>query len=275
MEQNQGYGFADDNVEYSGPSFTFGLNAGVTFLKKFEWIPNGGANGAEQEALDIVFEINGKEKSYRKFPVTHGYKKGTNEKVTDPNSEEYKEALRDFNSTMTHIMHAFAEYDTIKRAFAVPVHSFKEYCQIARSVISSGGNPTAIPLDIFAHYQWSIREGATQTYLDLPQNMKTGKWLCKSTPGAKWKEVRVEGYEDKTTEALYYIDENNPNNKHIFVRNGWFLNNNYARQQKAEGMDNQNAIAAGAAAMNTGSFNQAPQQQASGGTAPAPVASGW
>lgn len=273
MEQNQGYGYADDNVEYSGPSFTFGLNAGVTFLKKFEWIPNGGANGAEQEALDIVFEINGKEKSYRKFPVTHGYKKGTNEQVTDPNSEEYKEALREFNAVMTHILHTFAEYDVIKRAFARPVNSFKEYCQIARSLVGSSGDPTKIPLDIFAQYQWQPRGNATQTYLDLPQNMKSGKWLCKSTPGVKWKEVKVENPDERTTEALYYIDESNPNNKHIFVRNGWFMLSNYARQQKVAGMENQDAIAASASAMNSGGFNQAPPQ--ADGTAPAPVASGW
>ena len=51
-----GYGYQTDEVKIS--PFNFGGNFGVTNLIKFEWIPNGGASGAEQEALDVTFVIN-------------------------------------------------------------------------------------------------------------------------------------------------------------------------------------------------------------------------
>lgn len=259
------YGYADDNVK-TGPSYNFGLNAGVTFLKKFEWIPNGGKDGAEQEALDIVFTINGTDKSYRMFPVTKAYDKDQKE-VTDPNSEEMKAERMDFNAKITHILHCFRDTDTIKQSFAKKISSFKEFCTIAKGILPQDFNTK--PLDIFIHYGWQLKDGAKQTYLEIPKKMKTGKWLTPSTPNAVWKEMKVENPNDSLGQALYYINEKATEGQpsiHPFVRNGWFMNSNYAHIQKGTGGDEE-AISAGAEAMNSGT--------ASNSEANKPQASSW
>jgi hypothetical protein len=223
VEGGNSYGFAEDEVKVS--PFNFGLNAGKTFLKKFEWIPNGGKNGAEQEALDIIFEINGTERSYRQFPVTKAFDKNNNE-ITDPKAPEFKEAFTDFNAKITHILHQFVELDVIKSSFARPIKSFKEFCGIANSILPK--DYATQPLDIFLQYGWNIKEGASRTYLEIPNKMKYGKWLCPAQAGT-WKEVKLENPQDSDREALYYVNENGV--KHPFTKNGWFMNSNFAKMQ--------------------------------------------
>ena len=231
--QNQamgGYGYASDEVKQS--TFNFGLNAGKTFLKKFEWIPNGGANGAEQEALEVVFNINGTEKGYRLFPVTKAYDKNNNE-VTDPNSQEMKDAFTDFNAKVTHILHCFQDINTIKASFARPIKNFKEFCQIAMSILPK--DYANIPLDIFMVYQYNIKEGQERAYLEIPKTMKYGRWLAASQVGVEWKTNRVENPDNEVSEALSYYDVEG--SKHPFVRNGWFMNSKFAIQSKSENTD--------------------------------------
>jgi hypothetical protein len=183
------YGYASDEVKVS--PFNFGLNAGVTKLVKFEWIPNGGKDGAEQEALDIVFNINNTDKSYRKFPVVKAFGKN-NEEITDPNAPEFKEALMDFNATITHVLHTFVDSDTIKAAFSRKIASFKEFAQIAMSLLPR--DYKEIPLDIFLQFQWQIDEGQDKTFLDIPKKMKYGAWLSKAVAaaGGVWIEKRAD-----------------------------------------------------------------------------------
>lgn len=235
------YGYASDEVKIS--PFVFGGNFGKTFLKTFGWIPNGGQAGAEQEALDIVFEINGVEKSYRKFPVVKAFGKN-NEEITDPNAPEFKEALQDFNAVTTHILHAFHDSDTIRAGFSVPITSFKQFCEIATSLLPK--NFAEQPLDIFLQWQWQIDQGQTRTFLEIPKKMKYGKWLSPALPG-NWKEQKVENPDDRVQEALFYV--NDEGQKHPFIKNGWFMNSNFANQQKT-GDDNSSST--GAAAGNSG-----------------------
>lgn len=249
-----GYSYETDDVKQS--TLTFGLNKN-TFLKKFEWIPNGGKDGAEGEALDIVFNINGTEKGYRMFPVTQGFDKAGNA-VTDPNSQEFKDALKDFNARVFHIAHNFVAEDTYKTALSRPIANFKEFCGIVKSLMPAS-TPT-IPLDIFLQYQWAITGNNNRTYLDIPKKMSYGKWLTKSMPGT-FTEHRLETPKDTDAKALWYINENGV--EHLFVKNGWFMTSNFANQQKIEGR-----------AANTGTTdNSANTQQAAqnmnAGAAPA------
>lgn len=230
-----GYGYASDEVKVS--PFNFGLNANVAKLVKFEWIPNGGKDGAEQEALDIVFNINGTDKSYRMFPVLKAFGKN-NEEITDPNAPEFKEALIDFNARITHILHAFLDSDTIRAGFSRPISNFKEFCQIAMAMLPKDYKEKS--LDIFLQWGWNLGD-KERTYLEIPSKMKYGKWLCASV-GGEWKEQRVENPSDSTRVALSYL--NADGGVHPFTKNGWFMNSNFAHQQKAEG-------AAGTAAANT------------------------
>jgi hypothetical protein len=224
VQATGGYGYADDNVKQN--PFVFGLNAGVTNLIKFEWIPNGGKDGAEQEALDIVFKINGVEKSYRMFPVVKAFGKN-NEEITDPNAPEFKDALTDFNARVTHILHAFLDSDSIKAGFARPISSFKDFCQIAMSMLPK--NYKEVTLDIFLQYEWQLRPEQEKTYLTIPNKMKYGRWLAPAQPGT-WTEKRVENPADSVLKALWY--ENEKGDIHPFVKNGWFMNSNFATQQK-------------------------------------------
>jgi hypothetical protein len=222
---NNMYGYTTDEVKQA--TFGFGLNAGTTILKKFEWIPNGGKEGAEGEALEIIFNIGGTDKSYRKFPITQGFGKN-GEVITDPNSSEFKEAVQTFNSVITHILHCFVDTEKMQKAMNVPIRSFKEFCTIAANLLPKNFNE--IKLDIFMQYQWQIRSGQNRTFLEIPSSMKNGKWLCVAVPPVgEWKEVRKKDPSDNDQKALTYVDE--AGNVHPFTRYGRYVNGNLANQQ--------------------------------------------
>jgi hypothetical protein len=220
------YGYQDDD---RSTNFSFGLNANRTFLKKFEFNPNGGKDGAAQEALDIVFEINGGEKFYRQFPVTKAFDDDNNT-ITDPNHPAMLEAIKNLGSILTHIIGCFVEKDAIKSALNRPIASFRQYCEILTSLLPA--DFSSKPLDIFMHWQWKIRGEQTRTFLEIPKNMKQGKWLVPSYhhKGA-WEEKKVLKPTEKTKEALYYVDSEDETNIHPFTRSGWFMLSAYGSQQ--------------------------------------------
>jgi hypothetical protein len=245
-ENQNMYGYQSDEVAVS--PFNFGLNAGVTILKKFEWIMNGGKDGAEGEALDIIFEINGKEKSYRQFPVTKAFTKEGAE-VTDPSAPEMEEARKTFSSVITHILGCFVAKDKLQAAFNQPITNFKHYCTIAMNALPR--DFATKKLDIFMQYQWNIREGQNRTYLEIPKSMKNGKWLCEAvTPVGEWKEERKEKPTDSDQKALRYVDGGG--NEHPFTRYGRYMKGNLANQQKTRDAQAQDAAAANIAAPGAG-----------------------
>lgn len=232
------YGYQSDEAKSS--KFSFGLNAGVARLTKFEWIPNGGKDGAEQEALDIVFNINGQEKGYRKFPITRAYGKN-NEVITDRNAPEFRDAVSQFNACMTHILHCFNDKDTLKAALSIPFTSFKHFAQTLASMLPT--NFAEIELDIFMQFQWNIKDGK-RTYLELPNSMKNGPWVQKAhVPVGQWKKVVKEDAADNDQKALTYVDD--AGNIHEFTKYGKYMRSNSARVQISE-----NAAASEAAGTN-------------------------
>lgn len=239
-EDNSGsYGYEDDGGQQSG-GLSFGLNAGVTNMVKFEFNPNGGKDGAEGEALDVVFNINGKDVSYRMFPVTKTFDKN-NVEITDPRHPEMKRAMKEFNAVIVHILHAFVSKETLKVALGVPIGSFKQFCNVATNVLPKNFNE--VNLDIFAQWQWQLTGDNNKTYLRLPKNMKHGKWVCPHIPpvGGEWEELRLNG-------ALSYKDTDG--NKHPFSRQKWFMESNFAEQQaEDEGLE---SIDTGAHTTGTG-----------------------
>lgn len=215
------YGYS--KVEDKGNSpMVFGLNHNCATLKQFNYIPNGGKNGAEQDALEIIFTVNGTDVGYRQFPIVKAFGKD-NEQITDPNAPEMQEAFKAFTSTMTHLMHCFVEDELLQKALSQPVAGFKEYCDILASLLPPKFNE--IPLDLFFSYPWNPnKEG--KKFLRLPANMKQGRWVSKSVmPQGSWKEVKDEA-SSNNPKALQYIDD--AGNIHPFTRNTWFLNNEYA-----------------------------------------------
>lgn len=229
-EQNQaigGYGYQDDEVA-QGSGVKFGLNQKAIRLAKFEWIPNGGKNGEEKEALDIQFQVLGSDRliSYRKFPVTKAFDKANgNVEVTDPNHPAIKEAQGELSAAIVHILGCFVSKDAIKAALSRPINSFKEYVQICAGLLPTDFSQR--PLDAFFQYQWAISGEKDRTYLELPKNMKQGKWLAPGTD-VEWNEVR-------TNKILKYVDPANAENVHPFQRGDFFLDSNWAKQQRTGG----------------------------------------
>ena len=74
VPQGSGYGY-DDSEGPESSSFVFGLNAGNVFLTKFEYTANAGKDDAPGEAMDIVFTVDGKERSARKLYPLQGFLK--------------------------------------------------------------------------------------------------------------------------------------------------------------------------------------------------------
>lgn len=222
------YGYTEDEIRVN--PFDFGLNAGKTYLKKFEWTPTGGKDGAQLEALDIIFTINGTDKSTRKFPITEAFIKNSKEKTSDPNSPEMIEAHKDFNAIISHIMHIFVDDERYKSTLSRKISSFREFCEIVAGMLPKGFDK--IPLDIFLHYQWEPSKGQKKTYLEIPNKMSQGRWLSLAQPG-EWVEHRkTENLKETDRDALYY--ENERGERHPFVRSGYFLLQPWARQQGVE-----------------------------------------
>lgn len=226
------YGYENDEVNQG--RVRFGLNPAAARLVKFEWINNAGKEGAEAEALDIQFAIEGSERptNYRMFSVTQAFGKNQ-EVITDPKAPEFQKAVKDFNSCITHILHAFVTPEVMKAAFSTPIANFKEFCKIAMKLLPA--NYDQQKLDIFFQWQWQIKGENKNTFLELPKKMSYGKWLCAAVPASDesgWKEWRHPAPDSTTVIALKYVDA--ASNQHPFIRNGWFMSSKFASQQKNE-----------------------------------------
>ena len=234
-----GYGFEEHVAVES--SFVFGLNAGNVRLTKFNHTMTGGKDGADLEALDILFTVDGKERGYRRFPISRAYAKddaGNQVEITDPAHPNFIQAQKDLSAVLVHIVGCFATKEEIKTALTRQITSFKQYCEILASLLPQGFEQVA--LDGFGQWQWNIGGEAKVTYLEFPKNMKHGRWLGAAiAPKDKWEKQQKTNA--STSEiALRYVDADG--NKHPFARNGWYMESNFATQQKE-------ATSAGATAM--------------------------
>ena len=228
QSQTPAYGY--DNPEEAvagGRAYSFGLNEKANMIK-FEWIPNGGKDGAEQEALEIIFKVGDDEVSYRQFPVTRAYDDDNNE-VTDTAHPAFKEAMKEFNQKIMSILEVYVDKEDLKGAFK-GVSDFKSFCVACMKLLPK--DYPAKDVDLFFAYQWKIKGEAKRTYLELPKKVKHGLWIVASVePKGKWEEQRRENADDNAV-ALRYVDEEG--NIHPFSRNGWFMSSNYANQQKED-----------------------------------------
>lgn len=229
-----GYGFSEATQNDS--AIHFGLNHGVANLIKFGWIPNGGKDGAEQEALEIIFNVNGREISHRQFPITKAfYKEDPKDKnspqleTTDPNHEAFKLAQNELSQIAIHIIGCFVDKEDIKKALSSPIRSFKDYCKVLEGLLPN--DYATKPLDIFFNWQWQIKGDNNRTYLELPKKMKHGRWLAPSIEpvDGPWTKQQKANASDSEI-ALRYVD--GAGNVHPFKRNGWFMNSQFANQQK-------------------------------------------
>jgi len=237
-----GYGFSEHKAKES--SFVFGLNAGNVRLTKFQHTMHGGKDGADLEAMDIMFTIDGNDRGYRKFPITRAYVKdeatGGQVEVTDPNHPAIAAEKQLLSQILTHIVGCFVPKADIQAALQTQISGFKHFCDILANLLPE--DFATKPLDGFGVWQWQIGGEAKNTYLEFPKNMKHGRWLQASiAPVGKW-EKQQNPAAALNEVALRYVDTDG--NKHPFTRNGWFMESNFAHQQKE-------AQSAGGAAMQS------------------------
>jgi len=227
-----GYGYSEHVPGEA--SIVFGLNAGNVRLTKFAWTANGGKDGAEMEAMDIMFTVKGKERGYKKFPIKKAFAKdpsnptGPNIEITDPNHPAIATAKQELSSVMVHILGCFVPKAEIQAALSVQIQNFKHFCSILQDLLPN--NFDQVALDGFGVWQWQIGGEAKNTFLEFPKNMKHGRWLGKAIdPISKW-EKQQNPAASLSEVALRYVDADG--NKHPFTRNGWFMESNFATQQK-------------------------------------------
>lgn len=221
-----GFGVGTDKV--SASNLRFGANFGNVRMTKFEYTDKGGKDGAALEALDIAFSIGGTEKSYRMFPPTAEgkfFKKGQKEPL-EKGTEDWKiafnVAMEDFNNIITHIMKSQVTTEQLEAALTGDIPDFKTYAAKLMKVMPKDFQE--VRLDIFLEWQFQITGTNDRTYLQIPNKLKYGHFVCKHVEpaGGEWKENKADG--------LSYTDSEG--NVHPFKRNQWWMESNYANQQK-------------------------------------------
>jgi len=233
-----GFGAINDNDEsLKGKSGggVFGLNHG--FLTKIEYNPNAGADKSAADAVDITVMIGEREFRRRIYDVTRVYDKNGNQ-LTDETAPEF---IKIYNQNMLQnmavVVHAVKAtgitQEQINTALATPPNSFADWAKIVTSLVPAGFEEK--PIDCFLEYQWNIGDGQDRTFLELPKNMKGGRFLSPavSVVGTwkaenSWVEKDDKGNEIPHT-GLRYVD--NAGNVHPFQRSQNYMESNKAIQQ--------------------------------------------
>lgn len=213
------YGY-QDSVDLGVQGGKFGLNTGA-FVKKFEYNPNGGPGNTPGDAIDLTVEIEGREYRKRFFPVGKVFAKGGGE-ITDTTSKEYKDAIEKefamFNAEIGDIVKCFASAEDLEAASSVSISGFPQFAQIVTGLVQRTIGWQNRPVDVFLQYQWQPTGENKRTFLEIPKNLKHGRYMV-PTEGTGFKPV--EGIED-----LKYVNE--AGFLHTFKRSAWFMTNPFA-----------------------------------------------
>jgi len=217
------YGYTDSNDVVNNTSGgKFGLN-NKAYLTKFEYNPNGGKDGAQQDSIDITITIEDKEYRKRIFPFTKVYGKD-NEEITDSNHPEFKKGLKLFNATLMDFVEIFTDKEVVKQALSTNITNFGDFAKILEELVKTDPNWNKKRLDVFLRYQFTIKGENNRTWLELPKNIKHGKHIC----------AHIEGdFHPIKTSGLKYVDSEG--NIHPFKRSEWFMGSNFANQIILEG----------------------------------------
>ena len=241
--QKVGYGYIDDNSSdlQSKSGGKFGLNQG--YLTKFEYNPTAGKDGAAANAIDVTIQVGEKEFRNRFYEITRVFDKDGNE-ITDATSQEYiakfNQEMAQLNACIIHIVKAFRTDEEVKTALATPPTSFADWAKIMCGLVNIE-TAKSTPIDVFLEYQWKISDGQDRTFLQLPSNMKGGRWISKLVEGT-WTEDRSEG-------KLVY--RNAAGDLHPFERSANYMESPKANQQTPDGGMSSDMNAGGSAESTT------------------------
>lgn len=234
------FGYVDDNDEslVSKAGGKFGLNIKAHF-SKLEYNPNGGANNTPSPCADIEITIGDRRYSQRLYNADKVYK--SNEQI-DSTHPDYKAIYNvEMKQRMAVVTHAIKSLgvtdDNIKLAMqSNRPTDFVSWVNAMMTLVPV--NFTTIPVDVFLEYQSQTSGDNDKTYLQLPKNMKGGRFLCPHVaPIGEWK--KVSRADDGTMsdynpeKGLFYTDA--AGTEHVFNRNANFLASTKAFQSDEEG----------------------------------------
>ncbi len=229
------WGMTSDNDSSLEPKQggVFGLNC-EAHVTKFEFNPNAGKDGVPGAAIDITVKVGDRDYMKRVFDISRLWYKGDE---VQPGQEGYEEAYKaeqtQKQAMVVHYLKSFGvTEDQIKNTLqAGNVTDFKSWCIAMTSLAPA--NYQTIPVDVFLQYQYSIREGQSKTYLELPNNMKSGKFIFPAVkPVGEWKPVEKNG-------GLIFVD--NTNNEHPCFKTQAFMESPVASEQKEGDQQTQTA----------------------------------
>jgi hypothetical protein len=219
-----GYQSDTDDSLKSKQGGKFGLNS--AFITKLEYNPNAGAEESLADAVDITVAIGDKEYRSRIYDITGDLFKGDN-KISEGEpgyNELYNAEKKQREAVIVHAVKALGatEAQIIAALQAGNVTSFATWATAMCSI--KPANFTTLPVDSFIEYQWNIGEGNERTFLQLPKNMKGGRFLSPAVApqGGPWEMV-------SDADGLRYLD--GAKNEHPFNRSKNYMESNKAIQQ--------------------------------------------
>jgi hypothetical protein len=224
-EVKSAWGFQSDNDESlkSKQGGKFGLNsANITVL---QFNPNAGKDGSAAEAVDITVSIGDKEFRSRIYDITGDlYKGDTMISPEDPGyNAVYNAEKAQREAVIVHAVKALGATEQQIQAALVAgnVTNFATWATAMCGI--KPANFATLPVDVFVEWQWNIGSDNDRTFLQLPKNMKGGRFLNVGVaPVGKWNEVN-------DANGLRYTDD--ANNEHPFTRSENYMQSNKAKQQ--------------------------------------------
>ena len=243
-EVKNGWGYQDDNDDKlkSKQGGKFGLNNAT--ITKLEYNPNAGKDESAADAVDITVLVADKEYRSRIYDITGDLFKGDN-KIAEGEpgyNELYNAEKSQREAVIVHAVKALgATGDQIKAALQNGnVTNFASWATAMCNI--KPANFATLSVDAFVEYQWAIGEGNERTFLQLPKNMKGGRFLAPSiAPVGAWEIISDE-------DGLRYVDQ--AKNEHPFNRSKNYMESHKAVQQ-IEGEEPASTDGAGAEAGTT------------------------
>lgn len=204
----------------------FGLNK-ATF-SKIEYIENAGKGGEYGVAVDINLLVNDREYRRRIFDSTGQAMLNSKNVRVNPGEEGYQalfiaRVTQDI-AVIKHALKAAGVADEAIKALSAQGagKTIAEGMRALVALLPEGYKSKQV--DVFLEYQWEMGNDASQTYVEIPKNMKGGLFLVPHVvPNGAWNEVREEDG------SLKYID--NSGAEHPFKRNADYMQSNKAIQQ--------------------------------------------